>query len=96
MRQFFRNFGEIRKMIRRENPSQSVIRVCPICLKSTLSIQPSFLTFIVPSTYSCSNCDYKGPIFAEVPVEDYIQLINEKEGNTDQKHVNMDIIEDDE
>ncbi|MHA1975518.1 MAG: hypothetical protein ACW98F_16525 [Candidatus Hodarchaeales archaeon] len=77
-------------MMRRETRSQEVIRVCPICLESTLSIEPSFLTFIVPSTYSCSNCEYQGPIFAEVPVEDYANLVNEKEGYSKQNIMNMD------
>ena len=90
MRQFFRNFGEIKRMIRRGNDSQEVIRVCPICLQSTLSLQPSFLTFIAPSTYSCSNCEYTGPIYAEIPVEDYINLVDEKKGSSSQEMANMD------
>jgi hypothetical protein len=90
MRQFFRKFGEIRRMMRRGNTSQEVIRVCPVCLQSTLSIQTSFLTFIAPSTYICSNCEYKGPIYAEIPVDDYANLVNEKEEFIGQEIVNVD------
>jgi hypothetical protein len=74
MRQFFRNFGEVRKMIRRGKPSEPVIRLCPVCFNKTLVIQPSFLAFLAPTTYACSTCQYKGPIFAEVPLEDYAKL----------------------
>ncbi len=90
MRQFFRNFGEIRKLMRRKSNSKDVIRVCPICLESSLAIEPTFLTFIVPSTYSCSNCQYKGPIFAEVPIEDYETILNEKSEISDNELVNVD------
>ncbi|MHA2290058.1 MAG: hypothetical protein ACXABG_14835 [Promethearchaeota archaeon] len=90
MRQFFRNFGQIRRMMRRGNDSQEVIRVCPICLRNTLSIQPTFLTFIAPSIYSCSSCEYKGPIYAEVPVEDYVNLVNEKGEPVGQEFANVD------
>ena len=82
-------------MMRKESRSQNVIRVCPICLESTLSIEPGLLTFIVPSTYSCSNCDYKGPIYAEVPVEDYANLLNEKEQFSQKNFENADNFEDD-
>ncbi len=90
MRHFIRNFGEIRKMMKRGNRSQNVVRVCPICLDNTLSIEPGFLTFIVPSTYSCATCGYKGPIFAEVPVEDYSNLLNKKAEHATQNSVNVD------
>ena len=77
-------------MMRRKSNSENIIRVCPICLQNSLSIEPSFLTFIVPSTYSCSNCHYKGPIFAEVPIEDYQAILSEKAEFSDQKMVNME------
>ena len=78
MRHFFRNVKETVKLMRRESSSNNTVKVCPICLKDTLSIQPSLLTFIVPRTYYCTTCEYRGPLYAEIPLEDYNQLKQSK------------------
>jgi hypothetical protein len=74
MRHFFRNVKETLKLMRRESSSNNAVKVCPVCLKDTLSIQPSLLTFIVPKTYHCTACEYNGPLYAEIPLDDYLQL----------------------
>jgi hypothetical protein len=82
MKQFFGNLKSIRKMIRMGKPPEEVIQVCPVCLSNSLTIEPNFLAFIAPKIYYCTVCEYKGPIFAEIPVEDYNTLLmNEEEEN---------------
>jgi len=76
-RDFFKNIKEIGRMVRVGKPSHRVIQVCPICFMDSLSIQSSFLTFIVPTTYLCHNCNYNGPIFAEVDFDEYPRLLEE-------------------
>ena len=78
MRHFFRNVRETMKLMRRESSSNNAVKVCPVCLRDTLSIQPSLLTFIVPRTYQCTACQYSGPLYAEIPLEDYIKLKKSK------------------
>lgn len=76
-RNFFKNVKEIGKMVRVGKPPHRVIHVCPICLMDSLSRQSSFLTFIVPTKYICHNCNYTGPIYAEVDLEEYPRLLEE-------------------
>lgn len=76
-RNFFKNVKEIGRMVRVGKPPQRVIQVCPVCFMDSLSKQSSFLTFIVPTTYICDNCNYTGPIFAEVDFEEYPKLLEE-------------------
>lgn len=73
-------------MIRIGNPPEQVIQVCPVCLSKSLKVQPSFLAFIAPTTYYCTICEYKGPIYAEIPIQDYNSLarINETENISSQ------------
>ena len=91
MRHFFRNVKETMKLIRRESSSNDAVKVCPVCLRDTLSIQPSLLTFIVPRTYHCTTCEYKGPLYAEIPLEDYIELKQSKMQIEENIHQNMEI-----
>lgn len=76
-RDFFKNVKEIGKMVRVGKPSHRVIHVCPICFMDSLSTQSSFLTFIIPTTYICHNCNYSGPIYAEVDFDEYPKLLDE-------------------
>jgi hypothetical protein len=76
-RNFFKNIREIRKMVRVGKPTDPIIRVCPICFIDSLSRQSTFLTFIVPASYTCHNCGYTGPIYAEVDLKDYPRLLEE-------------------
>ena len=73
MKHFLRNIKKTMELARRGAPP-NVIQVCPICLEDTLTQQPSFLTFITPTVYSCSTCQYNGPVYAEVPIEDFLKL----------------------
>ncbi len=76
-RNFFKNVREISKMVRVGKPTHPIIRVCPICFIDSLSRESTFLTFIVPATYTCHNCGYTGPIYAEVDFKDYPRLLEE-------------------
>ncbi|MHA2164514.1 MAG: hypothetical protein ACXAAT_01495 [Candidatus Hodarchaeales archaeon] len=76
-RNFFKNVREISKMARIGKPTHPIIRVCPICFIDSLSRQSTFLTFIVPATYTCNTCGYTGPIYAEVDFKDYPRLLEE-------------------
>ncbi len=80
MKQFFKNLKSITKMIRVGNPPEQVIQVCPVCLSKSLTIQPNFLAFIAPKMYHCQICDYEGPIFAEIPAEDYKTHLQNENG----------------
>ena len=90
MRHFFRNVKETLKLVSRGS-SQDVIRVCPVCLEDTLITQTSFLTFIAPTIYLCSNCQYRGPLYAEVPVEDFLKLKKLKEQSNEHEVLNVEI-----
>lgn len=79
MKQFFENLKSIRKMIRVGNPPEQVIQVCPVCLSKSLSVEPNFLAFIAPKMYYCTICEYKGPIFAEIPIDDYNTMVKIEE-----------------
>lgn len=75
IRQFLRSFNEVRRLIRRRPSSEEVIKVCPICLRRTLEIQPNrFLPFLTPSSYHCRHCNYLGPIFAEIEINEWKKL----------------------
>lgn len=69
MRALLRALVEIRQLVHRPKGSSIAIRVCPVCFSKGLKQIPSFLRFIAPSVYYCENCEYKGPIFAEISVE---------------------------
>ncbi|MFX0174468.1 MAG: hypothetical protein ACFE9L_21530 [Candidatus Hodarchaeota archaeon] len=74
MRQFLRRVKEVSKFIRRGPSLQDVIKVCPICLSPSLEVQPSFLTFLTPTIYYCRQCNYNGPILAEIEKKEYEKL----------------------
>jgi hypothetical protein len=74
MRQFLNRFIHTGKLIRRGPSSQDVVKVCPICLRKSIEIQPNFLTFLTPTIYHCRQCDYNGPILAEIEREEYEKL----------------------
>ena len=66
----------------KKNPSSNdVIKVCPICLRNQLEkrINP-LLGIIFPPMYICHQCDYNGPLFAEIELEEY-KKINFKDFN---------------
>ena len=94
-RNFFRNVKEISKMVRVGKPSHPVVQVCPVCLMDTLTKQSSFLTFIVPTTYVCNNCDYSGPIYAEVDIEEYPTLLEKMSQESADISRDMEDLEDD-
>jgi phage-related protein len=74
MRQFLKSFKEVWKYRSRKSDSKAVVKVCPICLSTSIEIEPNFLPFIIPFKYHCQNCNYTGPIFAEVNREEYAEL----------------------
>ncbi|MHA2224997.1 MAG: hypothetical protein ACXAC8_07320 [Candidatus Hodarchaeales archaeon] len=77
MQQFFRTIKDIRKFMRRGSPSQDVVKVCPICLGNSLELQLNgFLSFIIPSSYLCRQCNYHGPIYAEIELNEYNKLLS--------------------
>ena len=94
-RNFFKNVKEIGKMVRVGKPPHRVIHVCPICFMDSLSKQSSFLTFIVPTTYICHNCNYTGPIFAEVDFEEYPKLLEEMKKDSGPISSDMEDIDND-
>ena len=74
MKRFFK-FNNIFKSKKREPPSNEVLKVCPVCLRTSIEIMTNpFLSGIVPPTYFCHFCDYKGPIFAEITIDDYKKI----------------------
>lgn len=94
-RNFFKNVKEIRKMVRVGKPSNPVIQVCPICFMNSLSRQSSFLTFITPTNYICHNCNYNGPIYAEVDFEEYPRFLEEMSKEEANIPPDMEEIDDD-
>lgn len=75
MRQFLRSFNDVLRLIRRGPTSQDTIKVCPVCLTNSLEMTPNpFLGFLSPPYYKCRECEYKGPIFAEIKQSDYEKL----------------------
>ena len=74
MKRFFK-FNDIFKFAKREPPSNEVLKVCPVCLRNSLEmITNPLLGGIVPPTYFCHFCNYKGPIFAEITIDDYKKI----------------------
>lgn len=95
VRNFLKNFREIRKMTRVGKPSHPVIQVCPICFINSLSQQSTFLKFLIPTSYVCTNCGYTGPIYAEVDIKEYPKILEEMEKESgvilsDREEVNDD------
>ncbi len=74
MRQYF-NFKRVFSQIKKKSPSSDVIKVCPVCLRNTLEkrINP-LLGIIFPPMYFCKQCDYSGPLFAEIELEEYNKI----------------------
>lgn len=81
MRTFFQSLREIRKLMRRGSSLNSVVKVCPVCLRQTIEIVPNFLPLIVPNNYHCKTCDYNGPILAEIEKEDYEKINSDDASN---------------
>lgn len=74
MKRFFK-FNDIFKFTKRDPHSNEVLKVCPVCLRTSLEIVTNRnLSAIVPPTYFCHFCNYKGPIFAEISIEDYKKI----------------------
>ncbi|MHA1975128.1 MAG: hypothetical protein ACTSW1_19235 [Candidatus Hodarchaeales archaeon] len=76
MREYFR-FKEVGKLLRRKPSAPHPIKVCPVCLHDNLKTQLNpFLGLLSAPMYSCENCGYRGPIYAEIDLEEYIQHVN--------------------
>jgi len=68
---------EIKNLTHRVSKSNTNVIVCPVCLQNSLSILPNtFLGILAPRTYICHNCEYQGPIFAEMEIEEYERMKN--------------------
>ena len=74
MSTFFKSLREIRKLLRRGSSSNSVVKVCPVCLSQTVEIVPNFLPLIAPNRYHCKTCYYNGPTLVEIENEDYERI----------------------
>ena len=55
----------------KRKPKKSV-KLCPSCMKPTLSQATSMSGFITPDEYKCTNpeCDYCGKFFIEVDLDE--------------------------
>ncbi len=74
MRQYL-NFNRVFSHIKKKPSSKDVIKVCPVCLRNKLEkrINP-LLGIIFPPMYFCHHCDYNGPLFAEIELEEYKKI----------------------
>ncbi|TFG09462.1 hypothetical protein EU538_05025 [Candidatus Thorarchaeota archaeon] len=51
------------------------IRVCPRCGSEKISETKSSVSgWLVPSSYSCEDCDYMGQVFVEIEVSELKKL----------------------
>ena len=74
MRRFF-NFNRIFSQIKKKSSSTDVIKVCPVCLRNKLEKRINPLSGIIfPPTYFCHQCNYHGPLFAEIELEEYKKI----------------------
>jgi len=46
------------------------IRVCPVCLSPRIRRSSSFDGWLIPVTYVCEECGYRGPVYLEIEVDD--------------------------
>ncbi|MHA1214675.1 MAG: hypothetical protein ACTSR2_05720 [Candidatus Hodarchaeales archaeon] len=76
MREYFR-FKKVGKLLRRKPSAPHPIKVCPVCLHDHLKTQINpFLGLLTAPIYFCENCGYRGSIYAEIDLDEYIQHFN--------------------
>ena len=46
------------------------VRVCPICLSPKIKKATPFDGWLIPETYVCEDCGYRGPIYLELEIEE--------------------------
>jgi len=46
------------------------IKVCPICFSPRIRKSSPFDGWLTPAIYICEDCGYRGPIYAEIEVDE--------------------------
>jgi hypothetical protein len=61
--------------MKKKSSSRDILKVCPICLRNSLEkhLNP-ILGIIAPAVYICHYCDYNGPLYAEIELEEYNKI----------------------
>ncbi|WP_455139671.1 hypothetical protein [Candidatus Hodarchaeum mangrovi] len=81
-RKYF-HFSEVKKITRRKSTTRNPVKVCPICLSLSIKRIPNpFLGLISPPTFYCQECQYQGPIYAEIENSDYQHYLDTKEASS--------------
>ncbi|MBY8979544.1 MAG: transposase [Candidatus Lokiarchaeota archaeon] len=61
------------------------IRICPKCKNATLKSAVNISGWLAPRMYECKSCGYIGSLFIEIDPEDFKEINNSSEVDTDTK-----------
>jgi len=57
------SIAEVMKGLKHKKPMP---RVCPVCTSPKIRLSSRFDAWLMPATYICPDCGYKGPIVMEL------------------------------
>ena len=58
--------------------SKSTVKLCPKCRSIKLKPAVNVSGWLAPRMYECWDCNYIGPLYLEMEVEEYQKIIKEK------------------